>query len=703
MLPIRGALRQLPRTQTLGLHTAASISRPSLTQARSLVLQKQPIYPHTLSKWPVPGALRAFSATSRIGVDVVPPPTPTPASDVPKTPSKRRVYIRRTLLVFKGLAFLIGSAVVGVSLVTGVILAHDSLTYSEPGNTHVRVHPQALNPPRGGPKNLLIAKNHVDDQEDADKAATMKKPKLVIVGAGWGAMGILKTLNSGDYHVTVVADETFNHFTPLLPSAAVGTVSVRSLVESVRKLLRPLHGHFIHGRAVDLAMSERLLEVEVVVDTHGKKQRIYVPYDKLIIAVGSVSATYGVRGLEHCFQLKTIEDAQKIRRRIVENFEIASLPTTSPEERRRLLSFVVCGGGPTGVETAAEIADLVHEDMAKYYPKLCANEASVSIIQSRDHILNTYSQSISEYAEKRFEREAVNVITNARVKQVTDHSVIYSVKDPKTDKVEELEIPTNFTLWSTGIAMNPFTERVTDLLPNQVHKKASPFGIPEDAITVDAHMRVKGAPLGTVYCIGDASTIETSLLPYLLDLIESADTNKDEKIDYDEWKALVEQVKRRVPMASMHLEKAREVFKQYDIDSDDALSFNELTEALVEIGKKITSLPATAQVASQQGKYLGKKFCKLAQQRRVMKANDVADEDDAVYAEPFKYEHLGSLAYIGNAAVFDLPGYSFTGGLAAMYAWRSVYWSEQVSFRTRTLLMVDWVVRGLFGRDLSKL
>lgn len=99
---------------------------------------------------------------------------------------------------------------------------------------------------------------------------------------------------------------------------------------------------------------------------------IHVPfsYDKLVIAVGSTSSTHGVPGLEHCFQLKTIADAQSIRRRIMgssvttlvrahqpkrtlDNFEVASLPTTTPEERKRLLSFVVCGGGPTGVETAA--------------------------------------------------------------------------------------------------------------------------------------------------------------------------------------------------------------------------------------------------------------------------------------------------------------------------------------------------------------
>ena len=73
------------------------------------------------------------------------------------------------------------------------------------------------------------------------------------------------------------------------------------------------------------------------------------------------------------------------------------------------------------------------------------------------------------------------------------------------------------------------------------------------------------------------------------------------------------------------------------------------------------------------------------------------DEGDEAVAAPFRYYHLGSLAYIGNAAVFDLGRFSFMGGLAAMYAWRSVYWSEQVSMRTRALLMIDWVVRCVFS------
>jgi NADH dehydrogenase FAD-containing subunit len=82
--------------------------------------------------------------------------------------------------------------------------------------------------------------------------------------------------------------------------------------------------------------------------------------------------------------------------------------------------------------------------------------------------------------------------------EVTPTSVKYSYRDPDTHEVTQHEIPTNLTLWSTGIAMNPFTARVSNLLPNQVHKKA---------IEVDAHLRVKGSPLGSVYAIGDCATV----------------------------------------------------------------------------------------------------------------------------------------------------------------------------------------------------
>ncbi|KAI0707884.1 nucleotide-binding domain-containing protein [Earliella scabrosa] len=609
-------------------------------------------------------------------------------------PSSLSTVWRRSKTAARYTFLLLGSTVVGCVVLTGAIFLHDAFTYTERHVDRVPVAPRALNPERGGPKNLPVLSTLLSDWEDEENRGLAEKPHLVIVGGGWGAVGVLEKLTPGDYHVTIISPETYTTFTPLLPSAAVGTVSVRSLVEPLRKIAARLRGHLINARAVDLVMSERLLEVETISPGGNKGEHMYIPYDKLIIAVGSTSSTHGVPGLEHCFQLKTITDAQNIRKRIIDNFEAASLPTTTPEERRRLLSFVVCGGGPTGVETAAEIYDLCQEDLFNYFPKICREEVSIHVIQSREHILNTYSEAISRYAEEKFMHDSIDLITSARVASVSPDRVTYT-KRTKDGKTETIDIPTNFVLWSTGIAMNPFTKRVSDLLPNQVHKKA---------IEVDAHLRVKGAPLGEVYAIGDASTIETSVVSYLLDLVDEADKNKDGKIDFDEWEIMVARIKKRIPMAEDQLQKVRELFDLYDSDADNSLSLNELAVLLQEIGNKITALPATAQVASQQGKYLGKKLSQIAQRRPVLEANGLRmEEADEAVGGPFRYLHLGSLAYIGNAAVFDLGRFSFMGGLAAMYAWRSVYWSEQVSMRTRALLMIDWVVRGIWGRDLSRL
>jgi NADH dehydrogenase len=102
----------------------------------------------------------------------------------------------------------------------------------------------------------------------------------------------------------------------------------------------------------------------------------------------------------------------------------------------------------------------------------------------------------------------------------------------------------------------------------------------------------------------------------------------------------------------------------------------------------------TAQVASQQGKYVGSLLTRLARHHHEFEADKILEKNqEETVGKPFKYLHLGSLAYIGNSAVFDFGKFSVMGGLAAMYVWRSVYWNEQVSARTRALLMMDWITR----------
>lgn len=272
--------------------------------------------------------------------------------------------------------------------------------------------------------------------------------------------------------------------------------------------------------------------------------------------------THGVEGLENTYQLKTIKDAINIRHQLLDNIERAALPTTSPEERKRLLSFVVCGGGPTGVEFAAELFDTINEEMVKWvslkpaigrrldssfdahsllqFPKVLREEVSVTIIQSRDHILNTFDSSISAYCEKKFDRERIRVVTNARVEKINDTTVVYNVKNEQDpNNREKHELPYGFCLWSTGIgkfsasktqggrepvaliltsfllAMTPFSRGLSEKLEAQKNQRA---------LVTDGYLRLKGIPDGSVYAIGDCATIENpKLLTHIMEIFETAD------------------------------------------------------------------------------------------------------------------------------------------------------------------------------------
>lgn len=584
----------------------------------------------------------------------------------------------------------------------GLVVAffvYDASTYKDQADIEdIPVSELALNPRRGGPKNLPIADHFVDDDDCPENKETKHKPKLVILGTGWGSVALLKQLNPGDYHVTVISTSNHFLFTPMLPSATVGTLELRSLVEPVRKIVRRVRGHFLKARAEDVNFSEKLVEVSAI-DAKGQEQHFYVPYDKLVIGVGSVTNPHGVKGLENCHFLKDISDARLIRNAVVRNLENACLPTTSDDERRRLLSFVVSGGGPTGVEFAAELYDMLNEDLCKYFPKILRNEISVHVIQSRSHILNTYDEALSKYAETRFAHDSVDILTNSRVKEVKPDKILFTQKDEE-GKVITKEIPMGFCLWSTGVSQTDFCKRLAAHLGDSQNNR--------HALETDPHLRLVGAPLGDVYAIGDCSTVQNNVSDHIVSFLRTLawEKGKDPEamhISYTDWRGVAKRVKQRFPQAADHLRRLDKLFAQYDKDQSGTLDFGELRELLLQIDSKITSLPATAQRAHQQGQYLGRKFNRIAQAAPGMQLNEVdyGDLDDATY-KAFEYKHLGSLAYIGNAAVFDFKGTGwgsgFSGGLVAVYLWRSIYFAQSVSFRTRCLLAMDWSKRALFGR-----
>ncbi|KAI9277590.1 hypothetical protein BY458DRAFT_504523 [Sporodiniella umbellata] len=543
---------------------------------------------------------------------------------------------------------------------------------------HRYVPKDALFPQRGGSKQLPVVTHQLDDSVER----VNNKTHLVVVGSGWGAISFIKSLDKDQYNVTLVSTNNYFLFTPLLPSATVGTLELRSLLEPVRKILARVKGHFLEGTAVDVDIEHKLVEVR---GCHGE-ENFYVPYDKLVVAVGSTSMTHGVQGLEHTHQLKTIQDAMSIRRQVTQNVEKACLPTTTPEERKQLLSFVVCGGGPTGVEFAAEMSDWVNEDLVKWFPALVREDISIHIIQSRDHILNTFDGKISEYAESRFERDRLHVITNARVDTIEPKKVVYKQINKETNEYEFNSVPYGLCLWSTGIAMTPFAKTITEKLKAQEHKRV---------LVTDGYLHLKGVQDNSIFALGDCATIDNPhLVDQIIDLFREGDKNKDDHLDFQEFVTLCESIRSKYPLTDQHLRHLEKIFYKYDTQHKGTLNIQELKTLLKDVDSKMTQLPATAQVASQQGIYLAKYMNHLAHSGQEI--------DTQAKCQPFKYNHLGALAYLGNTAVGDFKwGYQMIGGLWALYLWRSVYWSEQVSMRTRMNLSIDWTKCAIWGRDIS--
>jgi NADH:ubiquinone reductase (non-electrogenic) len=407
-----------------------------------------------------------------------------------------------------------------------------------------------------------------------------EQPRVLILGAGFGALSVIKRLKKTDYQVTVVSPRNHFLFTPLLFGTAVGTHEDRNVTEPIRSA-SPDH-RFYHARCVQIHPEEGSVTCESVVDP----VRFRLEYDTLIIAVGGRTQTFGIPGVsEHALFLKEISDARQIRQRLVGLLERATLPGVSPEEKQRQLNWVVVGGGPTGSEFAGELHDFV-QDVAGLYPG-SAPEVRISLMEASDELLPMFDEALREYAEDRFRREGVDVRKGERVSEVCAEKIVLAGGE---------EIPAGMVVWATGI--RPF-----DWL-QQTGLATSEKGF----LLTDAFCRVKGQE--QIYAIGDAAVMEEQ------------------------------------------------------------------------------SLPATAQVAQQQGRYLGKALRREERNKPV---------------KPFRFRNRGMLASLGDSrALADLPVGSVKGRWAWWF-WRSVYLTKLVGWRNKWNVLRDWMVTALFGRETSRI
>ncbi|KAK9321983.1 hypothetical protein V1517DRAFT_353349 [Lipomyces orientalis] len=334
---------------------------------------------------------------------------------------------------------------------------------------------------------------------------------VVILGSGWAGYNLLRHLNSRYYRCIVVSPRSYFVFTPLLASTAVGTLETRVAIESVRdkglgwrkladvlddaikrinvamkrKDIKTIDNNLptvelVEGIATDIDMKTKTVTVSPRISEVDPSATFDIQYDKLAIAVGCYSQTFNIKG-----------------------FEAANLFLVSEEHKRDLLHFCIVGGGPTGVEFAAELHDLIKDDMQLYYPSLMPY-VQITIFDVAKNILGTFDKSLSKYAEQHFRRHNIEIRTGVMVQEVMEHSLRIKNRDGDDETVNY-----GLLVWSTGLAPNPFVAGSDAVVKDK-----------RNNIVTDGYLNVyakdsKGKAIlnKDVFALGDCAQIDDGYLP----------------------------------------------------------------------------------------------------------------------------------------------------------------------------------------------
>ncbi|KAL1917689.1 uncharacterized protein VTP21DRAFT_3523 [Calcarisporiella thermophila] len=320
-----------------------------------------------------------------------------------------------------------------------------------------------------------------------------KKERLVILGSGWAGFKLIKGINKNLYDVTIISPRNYFVFTPLLASTSVGTLEFRSIVEPVKSHAK--HAAVYEAFCEKIDMDKR--ELVCKSNLSDKNEEFRLSYDKLVIAVGAKSNTFNIPGvMEHGLFLKEIKDAQKIRARVIECFEMASQPGISNERQQSLLHFAVVGGGPTGVEFSAELTDFIKDDLAYLYPNLM-DKVRVTVYDIAPKILSSFDSSLSDYATKKFIRRGIEIRTGAMIQEVNKDNLIIKGQGKE---------PYGMLVWATGLTENPLIKTLETLAKGNGQR-----------LLTDDKLRVidvaSQKPIENIYAIGDCATIKNYDLP----------------------------------------------------------------------------------------------------------------------------------------------------------------------------------------------
>ena len=300
--------------------------------------------------------------------------------------------------------------------------------------------------------------------------------KVVIIGAGFGGLAAAKKLRKSAVHVTLIDQRNYHLFQPLLYQVATAGLSPADISMPIRRIVR-------HQDNCNVLMDK-------VIGVDAKKKRVVtenfkIAYDYLIIATGSQHSYFGNDHWEAVAPgLKNIDDATEIRRRILLAFEQAET-TQNAQEKKRLLTFVVVGGGPTGVEMAGTIAELAKKTLSPDFKSISPSDSRVLLLEAGPRVLSSFPEKLSAKALKQLHKLGVEVMTGRPMTSCsTDHIVI----------ADEERIGIGQLIWAAGVQASPAAEWLQ---------------LPADRagrVEVTPHLQAPG--LETVFVIGDTAAVQ---------------------------------------------------------------------------------------------------------------------------------------------------------------------------------------------------
>src|SRR5437763_5888833 len=263
-----------------------------------------------------------------------------------------------------------------------------------------------------------------------------KRPDVVILGAGFGGLEAAKALRRAPVNVTVIDQQNHHCFQPLLYQVATAALSPADVAWPIRHILRKQDNATVlmaDVRAIDTG--KRILHTD----------QIDIPYDYLVLATGATHSYFGHdEWADVAPGLKRIEDATRIRRRILIAFERAELATDTAE-RKRLLTFAIVGGGATGVEMAGAISEVARQSLAKDFRHIDPTSARIVLIEAGPRIMPALPENLADYVRRTLAKKGVEVMTAARVVSC----------DARGGALEHGRLDAGTVIWAAGVVASP--------------------------------------------------------------------------------------------------------------------------------------------------------------------------------------------------------------------------------------------------------